>query len=493
MRLRPVTSEEYERILRDLTLGSPIAEDDDLLAVARVETPTFSELLRDRIDVVRGTKGSGKTALFRILTSFVSEVLFENRRTVMLAGVEATGDPVFARFKAQFEQLTDLEFQNFWRIYFLSLVNSKLIQGNRRLEGELEPARAEIAAYFRLAAKHGFPVPGGPMSQQGLVGWVLARLPRRGKLRLEGGVDPLSGAPTGAVEIQAERDGEEQHAPIFIAELNDALIRILDRVDLNVWVMLDRLDEVFERRSHVERTALRGLLRTTLSFRTPRLRPKVFLRDDIFDSVTEADGGFVAMTHVKARTSTVLTWGKDQLKDLVVRRLSANPALKRVFAVEGRLDAEQQDQLFYAVFPERLHSGPNQSRTMDWLFKHCEDGNGVVTPRDFIDLFAFAVREQQSMPVPVPGGPLLSQVAVRTGYQRMCQEKRTSLLKAEFGHFWAHLEKFEGRKADHSPQSLELILGPDWQRVAKDLRSIGFLKFSARHRPTACRMSTGSA
>jgi hypothetical protein len=44
--------------------------------------------------------------------------------------------------------------------------------------------------------------------------------------------------------------------------------------------MVDRLDEIFPRRSAVERKALRGLLRATRFFSSDGIRVKIFLRDN---------------------------------------------------------------------------------------------------------------------------------------------------------------------------------------------------------------------
>lgn len=52
-------------ILEGLDLGSSVAETDELLFTARVETSAFSDMIRDKVDLVPGTKGSGKSALFR--------------------------------------------------------------------------------------------------------------------------------------------------------------------------------------------------------------------------------------------------------------------------------------------------------------------------------------------------------------------------------------------------------------------------------------------
>ncbi|MBC8029431.1 MAG: hypothetical protein H7Z16_04915 [Pyrinomonadaceae bacterium] len=79
-------------LLRALDLGSSIAEQDTLLESARVETSAFSDLLQDRVDLIPGTKGSGKSALFRIFVDFLPERLLAQRKVVIAHGVQKHGD-----------------------------------------------------------------------------------------------------------------------------------------------------------------------------------------------------------------------------------------------------------------------------------------------------------------------------------------------------------------------------------------------------------------
>jgi len=67
------SNKELAHILEQLDLGSSIAELDKLLETARVETSAFSDLLNDKVDLIPGTKGSGKSALFRIFVSTQNE------------------------------------------------------------------------------------------------------------------------------------------------------------------------------------------------------------------------------------------------------------------------------------------------------------------------------------------------------------------------------------------------------------------------------------
>src|SRR5215475_6600494 len=62
----PHLNKDLTALLQGLDLGYSIAEEDTLLEAARIETSAFTDLLNDRVDLVPGTKGSGKSALFRI-------------------------------------------------------------------------------------------------------------------------------------------------------------------------------------------------------------------------------------------------------------------------------------------------------------------------------------------------------------------------------------------------------------------------------------------
>lgn len=84
-------------LLKDIDFGSSVAETDGLLEAARVETSVFADLLADRVDLVPGTKGSGKSALYRIFVDFLPGYLVQQRRIVIAHGVQPTATLSFMR------------------------------------------------------------------------------------------------------------------------------------------------------------------------------------------------------------------------------------------------------------------------------------------------------------------------------------------------------------------------------------------------------------
>lgn len=473
-------------LLQTLDLGSSIAEQDTLLETARVETSAFADLMMDRVDLVPGTKGSGKTALFRIFVDFLSQNLLTYRKVVIAHGVQKHGDNIFHAFKKQFQELSEDDFVSFWCIYLTSLAHEQFIKGEI-YQPYLQGAGAEIDR-FRRACEHArIPEIRAKKSLREIMEWTLDVLrtwaPRlRYKLPQEAGEVELDlfGEPT---DLQiAKQSGEQPDVPRFVAEIKETLEAVLQKSGLAIWLMIDRLDEVFPRRSELETRALRGLLRTMRLFTSQEIRIKVFLRDDMLEHVITQDEGFTALTHLTARQADTLRWSQDQILTMLVKRLFADEGLRAYLAVDKvRLDENQDYRVacYNMVFPPTVHSGPNQSATIRWMYNHTMDGKGVVTPRDIIDLVTRAKQMQQDTFNANPEGEspwLIGPQALLYGLSELSKRRRDTYLKAEFPHLWLYIEKFQGGRSEYSVTGLQKLLGKSWQEAATSLVSVGFLR-----------------
>lgn len=123
--------EQLSELLKHIDFGSSIVEKDALLETARVETSVFTDLLNDKVDLIPGTKGSGKSALYRIFVDFLAEHLLISRKVVIAHGVKRYGDNVFHAFNDTFEKMSEEEFINFWCVYLISLANEHFIKEPR--------------------------------------------------------------------------------------------------------------------------------------------------------------------------------------------------------------------------------------------------------------------------------------------------------------------------------------------------------------------------
>lgn len=482
-------------LLAQLNLGSSVAETDQLLEVARVETSAFRDLLNDKVDLVPGTKGSGKSALFRIFVQFLPDHLLEQRRVVVAHGVDDPGDPVFDAFRDDFEKLNEREFVAFWCIYLISLAHEQFIKGPR-YASLLGAASKEIDGFRTACAAARIPEIQARKSLRGILEWTLSVLRSwRPKVTytIPGGAGELEldlGLPGPSPRATVAAADDDTTLPRYITDVRHALEAVLRRANLSIWLMIDRLDEVFPRRSELERTALRGLLRALRILSSEPIRVKVFLRDDMLEHVVQGQDGFVALTHVTARQADTLRWTEDQVLTMVVKRMFANSQLREYLGIDGeRLEAsvDYRREAFAAVFPPTVHRGPKQSPTLTWIYARCADGRGVVTPRDVLDLLIRASQHQHDSCRANPEGTsewIITAPALKYGLDELSVRKKTTYLQAEFPHLWGHIERLMNGKTEYNNRALRRTFGEEWERVSTDLISIGLFARGTRRGET---------
>jgi len=457
------------QLLQTLDLGSSIAELDTLLETARVETSAFSDVLNDKVDLIPGTKGSGKSALFRIFVDFLPQTLLEQRKVVIAHGVHKQGDNVFHVFKAQFDQLSEDEFVSFWCIYLISLAHEQFIKGTI-YQDYLKNAQDEINRFREACATANIPEIKAKKSLQEILSWALDVLKRwapRLRYKLPGDAGEIELDLFGKAKSASKQSEsfDSSTVPRYVSDIKDALEGVLKKSKLSIWLMIDRLDEIFPRRSPLETRALRGLLRSLRLFTTDSIRVKIFLRDDMLEQVVSTEDGFTALTHITARQADTLRWPEDHILTMVVKRIFADDKVSMYLEVDkGRIDASQgyRRECFYKVFPATVHSGHNQSPTLRWMYTHTMDGRGVVTPRDVLDLITKAKQNQQDEFNQTPDGEspwLIGPKAILYGLEELSKRKRDTYLKAEFPHLWPDIEKLEGGKTEYFPTTLQKILG----------------------------------
>ena len=479
-------------LLVGLDLGSSVAESDSRLEEARIETSAFADLLNDRVDLIPGTKGSGKSSLFRIFVDFLPDILLNNKKVVVAHGIQAPGDPVFHAFAERFETLSEEEFVSFWCIYLISLAHEQFIKG-ARYENILKCSSSEIERFRRACAQAKIPEIKAQKSLKDILEWSLHVLTSwRPKVKYTfpencGDVEvDLFGNPSDVSKSGKSED--ENHAlPKYVNEIRETLDEVLRKCDVSLWLMVDRLDEIFPRRSETETKALRGLLRSMRYFASGNIRVKLFLRDDMLDQIVSTVDGFTALTHVTVKQADTLKWTEEQILTLIVKRFFANKELATYLGVNREqlnASATYREESFYKIFPRNVFRGPKQSPTIRWIYNRCADGRGVVTPRDVLDLLIRAKQKQHdicSADIDGESSALIGSAAIQYGLDELSKRKRQTYLQAEFPHLWEQIEKFVGGKTDYTESTLQNLLGRDWKKTAEILLSIGFISKGNKH------------
>ena len=482
---------DIAKLLQELDLGSSVAESDNLLEVARVETSAFTDLLGDRVDLIPGTKGSGKSALFRIFVDFLPDFLLRQRKVVIAHGIESLGDPVFQAFKDRFEKLDEQDFVSFWCIYLVSLAHEQFLK-SKRYAGFLGDVSSEIDAFRRACQYARIPEIKAKKSLREILDWTLDVLgswkptlrykPPNGSGQLE--LD-LFGTPQ-PQPAKTQENNQSDSLPKYVNDIKVSLEQILEKAQLSLWLMIDRLDEIFPRRSELEKTALRGLLHAMRFFSSKAIRVKTFLRDDMLDQVVRSENGFTGLTHIAARKADTLRWTEHQILSMVVKRIFANEGMATYLNVNrDRLDASTQYRLesFYKVFPSTVHRGEKQSTTLRWICNRCSDGRDVVTPRDVLELLNRAKQKQHDDCAANGEGIstcIIGSSVLQYGLEELSKGKRQTYLQAEFPHLWKQIEKFVGGKTEYDESSMQKTFGKGWKTITDDLVSIGVLRRETR-------------
>jgi len=480
----PWPNAKLAAILDDVDLGTPVAEVDQLLDQARVETSVFADLVRGRVDLIPGTKGSGKTALFRLVVEYLPDALLKQRRVVVAHGVEDKTSVLWDKYRSEFAAFSEEQFLDFWCLYLISLARDIFLR-DERYRQHLTPARQHISEFDEACERAGIPDFDAPGSLARALDWCIGMVRKIWPTKVSIPIDEKgtqatfewSGSAGGSA---ADKEGDDEpRLPPRIQAVAEALEKVLDASDLSLWLMVDRLDELFLRRSETERLALRALLRAKRYFASPRLSLKIFLRDDILGDITT--DGFSALTHVTARQADPLRWTQEQILTLVVNRLYANVALRTLVDVDMerlKASADYREEAFYKVFPSQVFAGERQSMTLSWLYKRTMDGNGVVTPRDVIFLLTKATQAQRTRCRSSSGDSsdaIVTRHALEHGLEQLSEWKYTTYLKAEFPHFAQYIESFRNGKSKYLAASLYKLIGAK-NDVVQDLVGVGFLR-----------------
>lgn len=469
-----ITPEIQGLLLSYFDLGASTAENDPLLESAKIETQEFNDLYwHDRIDLIRGIKGSGKTALYRLF-SLLQNYIIEKRNTYCVFGVEPSGDPIFKLYQDDFKKFNEYEFENFWSIYFISLVYN-LIYSTKNLKTLLKD---DLDQLDQILLKMGLKFNKDGFSRRdSIISYLKTISNSKMSFGIKAEIDPFTNSPsiTPIFEISPKEAAYLSSRPMYIADFRDELANILNRYEVKIWVMLDRLDEVFPHRSEIEKSGLRSLLKASYNFSHPNLRTKIFMRDDIIAYL--AADGFTALTHVTDRSSSTMSWSKDELLYLIIKRISAIEVLRSYYNIDKdriNIDQNYRDSLFSNIFSAKI----GKTNTMDWLYTNCSDSNNIVTPRDMIDFLKFAKSEQYKKNKINPKNQefLISEESFKKALDDLSVHKKDTFLFAEFPHLKEVFLKFEGAYSEYDKQSLELLLGSDFMKTVDDLRGIGFIK-----------------
>lgn len=351
--------------LSGATFGKRIAEEEgDILSDYFVKTEQWRRLISGEVDIVYGPKGSGKSALYTLLTREFDKLRVE-RRTVAIPAENPRGTPAF-RDLVDDPPSSEEEFRHLWKIYFLILLGYYIrlhLTASKTNDRVAEEAITTLVSSGLMQADR--------TSTLKTVLKTAMDYIRTRTFSLEGGLklDPLTGAPllTGKITLAEPTIEQRAAGAVSTEDIFEALTSCLVRQNITIWLLLDRLDVAFTENSKLEKNALRALFRAYLDLQAfPRISIKVFLRDDIWRRIVAE--GFREASHI-TRSMTIL-WDQASLLNLIVRRALYNASIVQYYNVAGSDilgDGNKQMNFFYQMFPDQVASGERQTKTLDWM------------------------------------------------------------------------------------------------------------------------------
>jgi hypothetical protein len=473
-------------LLKKMSFGSQVAEDEvNALASYFVETNQWQKIANGEIDIVRGEKGAGKSAIYALLTTRADD--FFDRGILLVAAENPRGATVFKDLITD-PPTTEQEFIVLWKLYVLAIIAQQMREYDIR--GALAEKIYRALEDAKLLEKE--------FSLTALLRSVHDYARRIIKAEsLEGGltIDPATGMPNGVmgrIVLKEPSSDQRQKGLISVDSLYAVLDDALRASNLKVWVLLDRLDVAFIENHSLEANALRALLRAYADMRNrDQISLKIFLREDIWKRITEK--GYREASHLTRFVT--LEWTQSALLNLIMRRLLNNADFVQEFGVnKGEVlnDAKKQEELFYKVFPKQVEQGPQKAPTYKWLLTRCADGSEKTAPRELIQLLNCLLEQEtkrleQGGPA-APDNQLFDRSVFKLALPTVSSTRLNQFLYAEYASLRPFVSKLEKQKAEQTPNSLADL----WQlsedeaiAKAKELVEIGFfIERGTRENPT---------
>jgi hypothetical protein len=379
-------------ILESTSVGAEVAEHEtELPRVFISDIEVYRRLINDEVDLITGGKGTGKSAIYRMIT----ETTISDDLAVVPAS-NPTGSP---EFRALFTgKDSEQRLRSIWVVYIASLVANHVVD---TYEGVPPTAKsvAELREILELMGLRG--------SKQ--KNSLLERI-RRAKT-VEGGIKGgAAGLELGvSLKFELEDDGGDQRGgsaivleyPDFFGLLQRSA-EVLRAHQYRLWIAVDRLDECFTRNSETERRALRSLLRATLDCAhalkyDSSIRVKVFLRTDLF-TISSEDGAFTNATHLRRND---ISWTFNSMADLIAHRLISDTRFARCY-LRGVRPVDKTREAWDALLPDMGTRRPGKSTarysTAQTFCIWTADGSRLYNPRNmisFINLALLRARENQ--------------------------------------------------------------------------------------------------
>jgi len=440
--------------LNALHFGRVDAETDYRLSQCFVGTEMLRQALLPQHSLFIGPKGSGKSALFRLLCNDLSmwkSLLPKGYDTIYR--IPATGLQSEKYLSGvdldELSPQTANDFRSFWLLYVGLKTATTLVEDPRMQHTVAHTENPHIKEHYSALARL--------VKTLGLV--EASNSVEKLKQRIDSLIEsPETNGPVSGEVGKQLSVSFRNRTGIAIITLLDIIDGLLQETKCLSWILLDKLDLLFFDDMDRLRISITGLVQLLVEYsdRFKNIHFKVFLRRDIYRQLR-----IVNKSHLVSYTHEMRWRGPWLIKLLVARAVSDERVQKHCEAIVGeqvdvgRIINGSDDfvlKTFYSIFEDRMGIirkdgfGP---ATHEWILKRLVDGLGMSFPREIIHLGNVAVQRQREIirrEGSREGGKLIGTRALRKAFDAVSAYRCDTYLNSEFPYLAGHIDAFRGKE-----------------------------------------------
>jgi len=437
-----------QQVLTQLNFGRVDGETDNRFENCFIGTEMLRQVMLPQHSLVVGNKGSGKSAMCRLLCDDLQKV----KPLLPKQYAEIYCIPAYGLQSEEFlpgVELRELkpesvdEFRYYWLLYLGLKTASTLLQDTKMLaylyKTKNEKVKAAHATLERLLVDVGL------REETRILLKLNPCRSRRGR--------------TASFTDSGDRLSIDfkQKTGVSIIALLDSIDLILRETKCVVWLMLDKLDLLFVDDIQKLRASITGLVQLIVQYgnQFKNIHFKIFLRNDIYRQLH-----IVNKSHLVSYT-TEMRWRGPLLLKLLVARAVVDPHVRTyceetlgeaVDVTSVILGSDQYvEKVFYSIFEQTTNSsGASATPTHQWILDRLVDGMDNSFPRELIHLANCAVEKQREMNRSVgkhTSTRLITMKALRTAFDSISLYRCDTYLYSEFPHLHKHFDVFRGSES----------------------------------------------
>lgn len=448
---------ELKQVLANLQFGRVDAETDQRFDHCFIGTDMLRHVLQPQHALLIGAKGSGKSAIFRLLCDDMQKLRpllprgYQDVFSIPIYGLQSE-EYIGGMDLRELDPETVDDFRYFWVLYLGLKAVTRLTRDPKvaQLVARSPIAQQKYDTILRVASDLGLTQndPASTTLKQRLGSWMKSHQPTAGAAPPQ----PAETSKMFAMSFQ-------QRTGMSAIALLDTIDSLLRETNTLAWLLLDKLDLLFIGDNARLRTSITALVQLLVEYsnRFKNIHFKVFLRTDIYQQLR-----IVNKSHLVSYTAE-MRWRGPLLMKMLVSRAVTDPQVRAyceqrtgetvdVSAVIIGSD-EFVRRLFYTIFEPQVGRGRKAGdppNAHEWILERLEDGMGYTFPREVVHLGNLAADRQRELDRNAgahTSDVLISAEALEHAYEAVSAYRCDTYLYSEFPELSHHFDLFRGRES----------------------------------------------